>query len=77
MKHDTLSCALCSQPLMVKTGASFLEYDPEADDDADDPEAEAEAEAAPCPACGAENAPMGKLGRKTHYNCRACGAWYE
>jgi rubredoxin len=30
-----------------------------------------------CPACGAENLPLGRLGRVDHYSCRMCGAHYN
>ncbi len=30
-----------------------------------------------CPACGADNLPLGSLGRLLHYNCRACGLWFH
>ena len=26
-----------------------------------------------CPMCGASNAPLGSLGSRVHYSCRACG----
>lgn len=29
-----------------------------------------------CPQCSERNAPMGVLGRTTHYRCRACGWMY-
>lgn len=32
---------------------------------------------APCPMCGEMNQPMGSLGQKRQYNCRACGMWYS
>lgn len=32
---------------------------------------------AACPTCGAENAPMGTLGKRVHYRCRDCGMDYS
>jgi hypothetical protein len=28
-----------------------------------------------CPMCGGPSGVMGTLGKRTHYNCRNCGAW--
>ena len=30
-----------------------------------------------CPACGAQNSPMGFLGALAHFRCRQCGADYS
>lgn len=30
-----------------------------------------------CPDCGAENGPIGTLGKKTHFTCRYCGSWWS
>ena len=30
-----------------------------------------------CPGCQAENAPMGVLGNRVHYQCRYCGLMYS
>lgn len=38
--------------------------------DADDEPAETPA----CPVCGDETLPLGTLGRRAHFRCRACGA---
>ena len=34
-------------------------------------------DAAECPACGEFNFPMGPLGKRMHYSCRACGMEYS
>ena len=30
-----------------------------------------------CPDCGAENGPIGSLGKRKHYTCRYCGSWWS
>lgn len=30
-----------------------------------------------CPYCGEVNEPLGKLGNRVHYRCRACGIEYS
>jgi tRNA(Ile2) C34 agmatinyltransferase TiaS len=30
-----------------------------------------------CPVCDAESAPMGQLGNRLHYRCRACGMMWS
>lgn len=30
-----------------------------------------------CPMCNEKNAPLGALGRTSHYRCRACGWMYS
>jgi hypothetical protein len=30
-----------------------------------------------CPACGALNEPIGKLGNVAHFTCRCCGMWFN
>jgi len=42
-------------------------------DDADDEYANVRE----CPSCGEENGPMGALGNRQHYRCRACGMMYS
>jgi hypothetical protein len=39
----------------------------------DDPEYETET----CPCCDTENYPIGNLGYRAHYRCRACGMMYS
>lgn len=32
---------------------------------------------ADCPICGTESEPLGLLGTRLHYSCRACGLMYS
>lgn len=41
------------------------------EDEYDEPEQE------DCPVCGCPNVPMGQLGTRTHFCCRACGMGFS